>query len=144
MQKIREVTNLPDEYSSMSQTYQKIHETSKHPQHNQKVEVNVTEQSVDLQKKESCSTENNDTQYLSTGNKKSKTLLHWIRGTTNRKTGQMQNSQPITETVKNLPSLDNLDSLDLSSSNLDKKKNSKKMFDKLTKKIRSKKIAAKA
>lgn len=77
----------------------------------------------------------NDVKALNIASKKNKTLLRWEKITANWKTKQTkQSGQLITETtIQNLPSVDNLDSLDLSNTDIyeNKKKN---LFSKFTKK----------
>lgn len=76
----------------------------------------------------------NDAKALNVGSKKNKKLLRWEKITANWKTKSKQTDQLITETtIQNLPSVDNLDSLDLSNTDIceNKKKN---LFSKLTKK----------
>lgn len=93
------------------------------------------------QKSENCKTEiiakASDTKTLNVNSKKNKTLLRWEKITSNWKTKQTkQNDQLTTEEiiVQNLPSVDNLDSLDLSNTCMYKKKKKKNLFSKFTKK----------
>lgn len=83
----------------------------------------------------------NDAKALNVDSKKNKTLIRWDKITANWKTKQTkQSGQLITETViQNLPSVNNLDSLDLSNSDIyeNKKKN-------LFSKFKKKKIGIKA
>lgn len=84
----------------------------------------------------------NDVKTLNPGNKKDKTLLKWVKDTTNRKAKQTkQSDQLLVETIKNLPSLDNLDSLNSATDVYTKKK--KTFLEKLRKKGEKKKIAMK-
>ncbi|XP_070169776.1 myeloid differentiation primary response protein MyD88 isoform X2 [Polyergus mexicanus] len=77
----------------------------------------------------------NDVKALNIASKKNKTLLRWEKITANWKTKQTkQSGQLIMETtIQNLPSVDNLDNLDLSNTDIyeNKKKN---LFSKFTKK----------
>jgi len=120
---------LSDKYSDISDITQKINETLKYPQ----------------QKSENCKNEViakiNDIKTSNVSNKKNKTLLRLEKITSNWKTKQTKQSDQLsTETiVQNLPSVDNLDSLDLSSTHVHKNKK-KNLFSKFTKK----KIAIKA
>jgi len=120
---------LSDKYSDISDITQKINETLKYPQ----------------QKSENCKSEViakvSDIKTSNVSNKKNKTLLRLEKITSNWKTKQIkQSDQLTTETiVQNLPSVDNLDSLDLSSTHVHKNKK-KNLFSKFTKK----KIAIKA
>ncbi|XP_012531251.1 myeloid differentiation primary response protein MyD88 isoform X2 [Monomorium pharaonis] len=112
---------LPDKYKDIVHITQKTNEkTSKYPQEN-----------------ESCESimKASDTKTLNVSSKKNKTLSRWEKITSNWKTKQSkENDQLTTETiVQNLPSLDNLDSLNLSSPHEYKKKK-KKLFSNFTKK----------
>lgn len=76
----------------------------------------------------------NDAEALNVGSKKNKKLLRWEKITANWKTKTKQTGQLITETtIQNLPSVDNLDSLDLSNTDMCENKK-KKLFSKFTKK----------
>lgn len=135
-QKITEMTNiLPDKCSdSILPACQEVKdETSKNTQ--QKIENSVINNT-------------NDIKSLSSGTKKSKLLLKWVKGAVNQKTKQSkQNDHLIMEKLANLPSLDNLDTLDLtndSTTDVYKKKKKKNLFDKFTKKGQLRKIAVQA
>lgn len=133
-QKIAEVTNtLPDKSSDRHQVcHIAKEETSKNIQQN--IE-NYASKSI------------NDTKTLNSGTKKNKTLLKWVKGIANPKTKQTKhNDTLIMEKVQNLPSLDNLDSLDLTNNattDVYKKKKKKNLLNKFTKKGQMKKIAMK-
>lgn len=76
----------------------------------------------------------NDAKALNVDSKKNKTLLRWEKITNWKMKQTKQSGQLITETaIQNLPSVDNLDSLDLSNTDIyeNKKKN---LFSKFTKK----------
>lgn len=104
------------------------------PQNNQKTNE---ETSKYLQQKNEKYTvaKINDVKALNVDSKKNKTLLRWEKITANWKMKQTkQSGQLITETaIQNLPSVNNLDSLDLSNTDIyeNKKKN---LFNKFTKK----------
>ncbi|XP_018357243.1 PREDICTED: myeloid differentiation primary response protein MyD88 isoform X2 [Trachymyrmex septentrionalis] len=92
------------------------------------------------QKSENCKDEViakaiSDIETLNVNNKKNKTLLRWEKITSNLKMKQTKKSDQLTTEaiVQNLPSVDNLDSLDLSSTHVYKKKK-KNLFSKFTKK----------
>ncbi|XP_018310190.1 myeloid differentiation primary response protein MyD88 isoform X2 [Mycetomoellerius zeteki] len=114
-----------DKYSDEPHITQKINEEAlKSPQ----------------QKSENCKSEIiakaiSDIETLNVNNKKNKTLLRWEKITSNLKTKQTKKSDQLTTEaiVQNLPSVDNLDSLDLSSTHVYKKKK-KNLFSKFTKK----------
>lgn len=111
---------MPDKHGDISQNNQRIsEETLKYLQKNE----NYTVAKI------------NDAKALNVRSKKNKKLLRWEKITANWKTKQTkQNGQLITETtIQNLPSVDNLDSLDLSNTDIyeNKKKN---LFSKFTKK----------
>lgn len=76
----------------------------------------------------------NDAKVLNVDSKKNKTLLRWEKITNWKIKQTKQSGQLITETaIQNLPSVNNLDSLDLSNTDVyeNKKKN---LFSKFTKK----------
>ncbi|XP_014468605.1 PREDICTED: myeloid differentiation primary response protein MyD88 [Dinoponera quadriceps] len=132
-QKTTELTNtLPNKCSDLPQVCQEAkEETSKNTQ----------------EKIENCVIKNmNDTKALhSSGTKRSK-MLKWVKSTANWKTKQnKQNDHLIMDKLANLPSLDNLDSLNLTSDSTidiyEKKKKKKNLFDKFTKKGQMRKIA---
>ncbi|XP_011054903.1 PREDICTED: myeloid differentiation primary response protein MyD88 isoform X2 [Acromyrmex echinatior] len=92
------------------------------------------------QKSENCKDEViakaiSDIETLNVNNKKNKTLLRWENITSNFKTKQTKKSDQLTTEaiVQNLPSVDNLDSLDLSSTHVYEKKK-KNLFSKFIKK----------
>lgn len=90
------------------------------------------------QQNENCKSEvivkANDIKTLNVSSKKNKTLLRWEKITSNWKKQTKQNDQLTTETiVQNLPSVDELDSLDLSDTRIYKNKK-KNLFSKFTKK----------
>ncbi|CAL1684466.1 unnamed protein product [Lasius platythorax] len=112
---------LPDKHSDIPQNNQRIsEETLKYLQKNE----NYTVAKI------------NDAKALNVGSKKNKKLLRWEKITANWKTKQTkQNGQLITETtIQNLPSVDNLDSLDLSNTDIYEKNKKKNLFSKFTKK----------
>ncbi|KMQ96636.1 myeloid differentiation primary response protein 88 [Lasius niger] len=112
---------LPDKHSDIPQNNQRISdETLKYLQKNE----NYTVAKI------------NDAKALNVGSKKNKKLLRWEKITANWKTKQTkQNGQLITETtIQNLPSVDNLDSLDLSNTDIYEKNKKKNLFSKFTKK----------
>lgn len=113
---------MSDEFRDTPQITQKINEeTLKYPQQNS----------------ENCKTtaKADDIKTLNVSSKKNKTLLRWDKITLNWRTKQpKQSDQLTTETiVQNLPSVDKLDSLDLSSTHIYENKK-KKLFSKFTKK----------
>ncbi|XP_077267384.1 myeloid differentiation primary response protein MyD88 isoform X2 [Temnothorax americanus] len=116
---------LFDKYSDIAHVTEEANEALKYPR----------------QKSENCKSETiakeNNIKTLNVNSKKKKTLFRWEKITSNRKTKQTkQNDQLTTETiVQNLPSIDNLDSLDLSDTHTHTYKNKKKnLFSKFTKK----------
>ncbi|KAL6448554.1 hypothetical protein ACFW04_000441 [Cataglyphis niger] len=117
---ITEARNILSEHSDIPQNDRKTKEetSTKYLQENEKYAV----------------TKINDVKALNVGSKKNKTLL-WEKITANWKTKQTkQRGQLITETtIQNLPSVSDLDSLDLSNTDIyeSKKKN---LFSKFTKK----------
>lgn len=119
----KEVTEVKDmlfdKHDNIPQNSQKTNETSKYlQQKNEKYTVAKI----------------NDAKALNVDSKKNKTLLRWDKITNWKMKQTKQSSQLITETaIQNLPSVDNLDSLDLSNTDIyeNKKKN---LFSKFTKK----------
>lgn len=90
------------------------------------------------QKNENCESEiipkASDIKILNVNSKKNKTLLRLGKITSNWKTKQTKQNNQLTETiVQNLPSVDQLDSLDLSDTHIYKNKK-KNLFSKFTKK----------
>ncbi|EFN62977.1 Myeloid differentiation primary response protein MyD88 [Camponotus floridanus] len=119
----KEVTEVKDilfdKHDNIPQNSQKTNETSKYlQQKNKKYTIAKI----------------NDAKALNVDSKKNKTLLRWEKITNWKMKQTKQSGQLITETaIQNLPSVDNLDSLDLSNTDIyeNKKKN---LFSKFTKK----------
>ncbi|KYN02200.1 PREDICTED: myeloid differentiation primary response protein MyD88 [Cyphomyrmex costatus] len=125
MQETTEVKKIcSDKYSDIPHITQETNkETIKSPQHkneNCKNEIIAKESNIET---------------LNVNNKKNKTFLRWEKITSNLKTKQIKKNDQLTteEIVQNLPSVNNLDSLDLSST-YEYKKKKKNLFSKFTKK----------
>ncbi|XP_011647084.1 myeloid differentiation primary response protein MyD88 isoform X2 [Pogonomyrmex barbatus] len=123
---------LPNKHSDLYSVTQKVNEeTSKYSQH----------ENCENYKSEAIA-KVSDTKTLNVSSKKNKTLLRWDKITSNWKTKQTKQCDQLTteEIIENLPSINNLDSLDLSSSTHMFENKKKNLFSKFTKK---KKIALK-